>query len=258
MKTIHLHNSVVCYDEYGLEEKPNLQAFLKMWNLEKVLEQVKQDITLVLGWDGTMLRALRDNYMEARPFLWVNFWHKWFLLNDKNWIWKNNKGFITREYPLIEVKNKWEKIGTWFNDIHLYSPNGKLIKLDVANSFWSISLSWDGVIISTPAWSTWHSKSYGWPVLLHDTKGLIITPKWNLTSEPAKVIPDSHPVKIKNTGRQFELWVNIDGVQILESDLWEEVDLEISKSSQKVELLISAEHESNWDNKLMAEQGFSS
>ncbi len=258
MKTIHLHNSKICYDEYGIEQKPELQTFLELWNLERILEQVHENIILVLGWDGTMLRALRDNYWEERPLLGINFWHKGFLLNDKSWIWEDNTSFIAREYPLIEVKNNWENIGIWFNDINLYSPNGKLIRLDVSNSFWSISLSWDGVIISTPAWSTWHSKSYGWPVLLHDTKGLIITPKWNLSTEPAKVIPDSHPVKIRNTGRKFELGVNIDGQQVFESTYEEEVSLEISKSSQKVQLLIAKNHESDWDNKLMSEQGFSS
>ncbi len=256
MKTLDLHASKICYDEYDIDKKPELKAFLKIQNLEKVLEQVARDVTLVLGWDGTMLRAIQENYKEERVFLGINFGHKGFLLNDKTWIW--NTDFITREYPLIDIKKDGENIGTWFNDLNLYSPNGKLIELDISNGFGSIHLRGDGAIVSTPAGSTWHSKSYGWPVLLHNTPSFIITPKWNLTPQAAKVIPDSHRVSLQNLGRKFEIWINIDGVQVYQSQLWEDISLEVSKSSQKVELLIAERHVWNWDNKLMEEQGFNS
>jgi len=259
MKTIERNNHIICYDDYNIEEKPELQALLQEWVIEKLLATVQKEVVVVLGWDGTMLRAIRENYMRNKPFLGVNFWHKWFLLNDRKWIaWENNT-FIPREYPLLEIKRNEEILGIGFNDINLYSSTGKLVDIEVQLEWkCELHLKGDGVIISTPAGSTWHGKSYFWPILPHDTESLVITPKGNSTPESPKTISNKENIIIKNAGRKFELWVNLDGVQVLHSANDEEVVLEISKSKKKVELLIAENHQANWDTKVMKEQGFRS
>ncbi len=258
MKTIEMNWHTLCYDAYGIENKSEMRDFLESEHLQDFLSHISQSVILVLGGDGTMLRAIRENYEKKQAFLWINFWHKWFLLNNKEWISHLPQNFVKRSYPLIEISRDDTRLWIGFNDVNIYSPNGKVLSLDIKNSFWSLGLHGDGVIVSTPAGSTGHSKSYGWPVLLHDTRWLIITPKWNLTPQSPKTINDSHPIVVENTGKKFELSVNIDGGKVLDSQYEEDIRLEISKSKEHVELLIAQDHEMDWDNKLMPEQGFNS
>lgn len=257
MKTIQIDNSLVCYDDYDIDNKPELKQLIQTESLKKILDSVKQDITLVLWWDGTMLRAIRDNHLSNRPFLGINFWTLGFLLNDKNWITERTKSFTYRNYPLLEVKKDWEVLWVWFNDVNIYSPTGKMIEIDLElQNSGHINLRWDWVLISTPAWSTGHSKSHSGNILPHSSENLVITPKWNLTPEHPKTIENSIPVIIKNTGRKHELWVNLDGAQAFTSHYEEDVVLEIYKSSQSVQLLIAQEHEVDWDAKVMEQQWF--
>jgi hypothetical protein len=72
------------------------------------------------------------------------------------------------------------------------------------------------------------------------------------------VIDNPSPISIKNTGRKFPFALNIDGVQQFISQQDRDVEIEIQKSSRSVHLLISSEHSQNWDNKVLAEQGFNS
>lgn len=258
MKTEQIWNHILCYDEYDLENKPHLKDFLNTQNIHQTLKQFSEKIILVLGWDGTMLRAIRENYNWGKPFLWINFGHKWFLLNDQEWIQNNTGKYITRNYPLIEIKKNWESLWVWFNDVNIYSPNGKVLNLDISNGFWNLPLDGDGVIIATPAGSTWHSKSYGWPILLHDINALVVTPKGNLVTQSSKTVQDDKTIVVRNRDRRFEMNVNIDGVFSYQSEYGEKVSLEVQKSSQSVQLIIASDHASDWDNKLLSEQWFSS
>lgn len=257
MKTQQLGNSQVCYDDYNLENKPDLQALLKGSKLTQLIEQIWRDVTLVLWWDGTMLRAIRENYMNDRPFLGINFGTLGFLLNDKSWI-QESGDFIERQYPLLEVKKNGKRLWVWCNDVNLYSPGGKLVKLDISlGGKWALELSGDGAIIATPAGSTWHSKSYFGPVIPHINNAFLITPKGNTTPQAPKMISDDETIRVDYTGRKFGLWVNLDWVNVYSSQYDEEVSLEITKLEEKIIFLISKNHEKDWDAKVMEQQWFS-
>lgn len=263
METLQIHKNIVCYDWYSLEDKPELRIFIERANLENFLESIQKNVILVLGWDGTMLRAVKENYEKDMPFLWINFGSKWFLLNDKEYLNSpllKKKGvegwYISRKYPLLEVKENNTLIWTALNDVNLYSPDGKVVDIDISlcqNQ--KTNIKWDWVIISTPAGSTGHNKSYNWPMLPHTSQHLIITPKWNLTPASSKIISNEKTIFITNAGRKNTLGVNVDGNQIL---LWKNIQLEISKSKKQVEFLILKNYLENWDNKVLWEQGFSS
>jgi NAD+ kinase len=235
-----------------------LRDFLQSSRPQKLLQQVQEKCILVLGWDGTMLRAIGQHHSENIPFLWVNFGHKGFLLNDYSWIEWEPREYESRQYPLLDVSQNSQKLWSAFNDINIYSPEGKAIAMDVDIGAWNISLWWDGVVIATPAGSTWHSKSYGWPILPHKSENLVISPKWNIWAQTPKVIDNPSPISIKNTKRKFPFALNIDGVQQFISGADEDVEIQVQKSSHIVHLLISKEHTRDWDNKVLTEQGFNS
>ena len=211
-----------------------------------------------------MLRAVKEIYKKDVPFLWINFGSKWFLLNDKNnfSLFQRDSSkmerleLVRRKYPLLEVKENNDLIWTALNDVNLYSPDGKVVDIDInlcQNQ--KTNIKWDWVIISTPAGSTGHNKSYNWPMLPHTSNHLIITPKWSLTPSSSKIISNEKAIFIENAWRKNSLGVNVDGNQIL---LGEDVKLEISKSKKQVEFLILESYLENWDSKVLWEQGFNS
>ena len=164
------YNSHIFYDEFSYERNGELRDFVSSTFISALLQSISQQCILVLGWDGTMLRAISQHAEKEIPFVWINFGHKGFLLNHPHWIFPDIPKFVSRQYPLLELRNIWEFMGNAFNDIHLYSPEGKAISLEISNGEGLLKLWWDGAIIATPAGSTWHSKSYGWPVLPHKVK----------------------------------------------------------------------------------------
>lgn len=95
-------------------------------------------------------------------------------------------------------------------------------------------------------------------MLPHKSENLVITPKGNIGSQSPKVIDDPSVIRIENKERKYPLAINIDGTLCSLSQQDEDIAIEIVKSSQKVALLISKHHLTDWDNKVLEEQGFTS
>lgn len=250
------HNSITFYDDFSYEKNGNLREFIDSTYIPALLESIQKQCILVLGWDGTMLKAIGKHGNEKVPFLGINFGHKGFLLNHPRWIFPEIPRFETRKYPLLELRNNGKIIGEAFNDIHLYSPEWKVISLNISNGFWKLNLRWDGMILSTPAGSTGHSHSHGWPILPHKSQNLVITPKGNMDPQSPKALDDEYIIQIRNTWRQYPLAINLDGEQKYISQPDEQIELEVQKSQKTVSLLIAKNHLQDWDNKVMQEQGF--
>lgn len=250
----------IYYEEYKYNENKELRDFIKDEEIEKLIEIVWEKVIFVLGWDGTMLSAISKNLDSGLPFLGINFWNKWFLLNDKKAV-KKAKSFITREYPLLEcnLEIAWENHSFYaFNEIDIRSANGRIITLEIVigwNKF--IHIAWDGVVISTPAWSTGYNSSLGWPIIPHQIDAFVITPKapWKPKGQGPILIPQNELVQIKNIGRQNALEIYGDSNQILTSEE-HTISLSVKKSEKKVAFLIAKNYIEAWDAKVMQEQGF--
>ncbi len=260
MKTIKYNWHIICYDSYNLNTKPKLKDFLKQKNIKRFLENIKQKVILVLGWDWTMLRAIRENYKKDLDFLGINFWSKWFLLNDKEYIWKN-PDFITRIYPLIASKIITDEdiIKTIsFNEIVIKETDCKMVDLNIkVNDIQSLDLQWDWVLVSTPAGSTGYNSSLNGLILPHTSNSFIVTPKaaWKPKRQAPFIIEDTAKVNIKNQNRLTPIWIYSDGQEILKTKN-KEIQIEIKKSKYEVKLLIAKNYIKTWDNKILEEQGF--
>ncbi len=252
MKTV---NHIIHYEDYSYKHNPELRDFLESPELEFLRDSIAEQSVIALGWDGTMLSAIREHHEKDILFLWINFWTKGFLLNDRSWI-SENTSFSPRSYPLMWVENNWESLWVFFNDINIYSPEMKMVELELRNSCGKLDLKWDGVLISTPAGSTGHNKSYHGPILPHSSEHLIIHPRGNITPQSPKTIDVDSDIAIKNVGRKMWLWINLDGQQRLLIQNDGNIDLEISKITRDIRLLISESHLIDWDQKVMKEQGF--
>lgn len=262
MKTLLLQDSLVYYDDYSIENKPELQDFLQEDNLNMLLSQIARRVILVLGGDGTMLSAVQKYHQEGLPFLGINFWHKGFLLWDTSIMQESD--FIEKPYPLLEAKLKiWDhKEQTFFalNEINIDAARGRIIELDI-ELIWksTISLSGDGALISTPAGSTAYSRSLGWPVLPHNIPAFLITPKapWKPQGQSPIIISQDDVISIKNTGRKNMFNIYGDGQEIL-TNSQDNIELIIQKSERDIHFLVGKKYEPTWDNKVLEEQGFNS
>jgi len=255
------HNHKIIYDSYKIEEKPELQEFLESKKLVKILENMKEDVIMVLGWDGTMLKAIRKYYKQEKAFLPINYGSRWFLLNNKNFVNKKSE-FIEREYPLIDIKvesenKKFNDVA--FNEIIVKDRAWKMVNLDIIIASENhLELKWDWLILSTPAGSTWSNFSNYWPLLPHSSNSFVITYLWSYSPKrnPPSIIENDDIIQIKNKWRINSILINADWNKILTTIKDQEVNITIKKSKYKVKLLIEKSYKKDWDNKVLEEQGF--
>src|SRR5438874_8740908 len=145
-------------------------------------EPADADLAVVLGGDGTMLRALRRFLGTGVPVIGVNFGRVGFLAAFEEEALEEGVGRVFSgdydvvELPVLEVEasgGRWRAV----NDVVITSSSlGRMIELG-----WAIggedlgSLPCDGLICSTPSGSTAYNLSNGGPVLGWGLDAMAIT-----------------------------------------------------------------------------------
>lgn len=258
MQIIQENWHIICYEEFKYLENKSLKSFVEEKKYLNILKNLKTETILVLGWDWTLLSAIREFQVLERPFLWLNFWTKWFLLNDLWFI--NSKNFVEKKYPLLEFELKTtenKEIFYSFNEFDIRAWNWRIITLEISLNWKNILISWDWIIVSTPAGSTWYNNSLGWPIIPHNVDAFVITskapyiPKWQ---NPILVSWDSE-INIRNIWRKNTLQIYSDSNLVYEW-IWESVCLKTKKSKKSVTFLIFKDYLEKWEEKVLFEQGF--
>lgn len=182
------------------------------------------DFAICIGGDGTILRAASYINNLSIPIIGINTGRLGFLAKIKatkidgaiNAI--INKKYEISERTLVAISSttesgKIKKLGYALNEISITRKNTtSLITIETKlndnylNTYWA-----DGLIIATPTGSTGYSLSCGGPIIMPDSKNLVITPiaPHNLNARPL-VIPDNTKVSIKISGRENEFFVSLD------------------------------------------------
>lgn len=200
-----------------------------------------------IGGDGTILKA--SSYIKnlGIPIIGINTGRLGFLAKTKVVDVDNavnaiiNKNYKLSERTLIAISytknNKKYKVGTALNEVSITRKNTtSLITIetklndDYLNTYWA-----DGLIISTPTGSTGYSLSCGGPIIMPESKNLVITPiaPHNLNARPL-VIPDNTTINLKVSGRENEFFVSIDS-EI--TTLSNEMELSIKKAPYKIKMM---------------------
>jgi len=250
---------IVSYSLYTYENYSDLNSFINNGELEKICKSLKEKTIIVLGGDWAILKSVKENYKLDLPFLWINFWNKWFLLNDKSFITPNSK-YEKVSYDIMNCSViDWENIfnDIFINEVNITSGAGQMLYLDISLKWkQKISIQWDWVLISTPAWSTWYNASLGWPMLPHNMDALILTFKapWKPKWQAPIVLNDDEDLLIENSGRFSEMEIYVDSRLLYKTS--NKADIKIKKSDIKLTLLIDKNYKKIWDNKVFSEQGF--
>lgn len=164
------------------------------------------DFILVLGGDGTILRAARDTMHRDIPMLGVNLGTLGFLAdvdqsNAKEAIDKLIAGdyFLQKRITIqgnITTKDKEEKLTPALNEISITRQGSlRIIKVKIyVNGQYLYSVDADGVIAATPTGSTGYSMSAGGPIIKPGTHALVLTPICPHTMNMRPIVVDADDV----------------------------------------------------------------
>jgi NAD+ kinase len=177
------------------------------------------DLAVVLGGDGTMLRALNRFMGTSVPVLGVNFGRVGFLASVRP---EELESGLARafagEYRIVELPALTAEVGgetrTAVNDVVARSSDlGRMVELG-----WAIggedlgSQPCDGIICATPAGSTAYNLSNGGPVLVWGLEAMAITfvAPHSLHARPL-VVPKGRDLSVRNRTPDVPMTVLVDG-----------------------------------------------
>lgn len=169
-------------------EKPRFRLFFDPQNPKSVqvadvlkeFESPTPDIIVVIGGDGTMLRAIRQHWRERVPFYGINTGHLGFLLNDTGTdrFWESD--LRVYQLPLlwteVETLDSERKTGYAFNEVWVERASGQTawVHLKINGQERIAKLVCDGALLSTAAGSTSYARAMGAPPMPFTTPVLIM------------------------------------------------------------------------------------
>jgi NAD+ kinase len=188
----------------------------------ELTDQDEVDLAIVLGGDGTMLRALKRFLGTNVPVLGVNFGRVGFLAGvpqddfERGLARALDGELATIELPTLEAELGGERHPA-VNDVVVASASlGRMVELR-----WTIagedlgSVPCDGLICSTPSGSTAYNLSNGGPVLVWGLDAMAITfvAPHSLHARPM-VVPRSRDLEVTNETVDVPVAVIVDGHQV--------------------------------------------
>jgi NAD+ kinase len=177
------------------------------------------DLAVVLGGDGTMLRALRRFLGTGVPVLGVNFGRVGFLAGlDADGMEDGLRRVFAGEYRVVELPalDAETAAGRWpaVNDLVVTSSTlGRMIELGWAVGGEDLGvLPCDGLICSTPSGSTAYNLSNGGPVLVWGLESMAVTfvAPHSLHARPL-VVPRGRELEVVNRTDDVTATVLVDG-----------------------------------------------
>lgn len=181
------------------------------------------DLLLVMGGDGSILRALHRSGGHIRPIFGINIGSLGFLttlgsddyLRAIESVVEGNFLLSPRSLLAVEIigpegSNQLERA---LNDVTISrGERSQLVKLQASVDGAALTeYHADGLIVATPTGSTAYSLAAGGPILMPDSRALVITPICpHVLSNRSLVISDKSEVVISVIGNH-EVFVTIDG-----------------------------------------------
>jgi NAD+ kinase len=193
------------------------------------------ELVVVLGGDGTMLRALRTYLGTGIPVLGVNFGRVGFLssLEPEELEDGLRRAFAgdlhVVELPTLEVANGGAG-HVAVNDVVVTSGEiGRMVELEWAVGGEDLGrVPCDGLICSTPSGSTAYNLSNGGPVLMWGIDALATTfvAPHSLHARPL-VVPRAKDVVVRNRTADVQVVVLVDGHRVGEAGRDESVTIRL-------------------------------
>lgn len=223
-----------------------INRYLKKKSIEVVSKEDIEncDFVIVIGGDGTLIRASKEIQNMEIPLLAINMGSLGFLTEVKT-----NEAFPVLD-SIISGKAKFEKrymIRCRLNNKEIYALNeilitktgslARMINLEVfADKDYLNTYKSDGVIISTPTGSTAYSLSAGGPILNPNLNAMVLTPiaPHTLTARSIVLSGETNLI-IKPINSNPEVCLISDGQQ--SEELMGNENIEITLSERYIKLV---------------------
>ena len=182
------------------------------------------DIAVVLGGDGTMLRALTRFLGSGVPVIGVNFGRVGFLSSiPRHELEPGLARVLAGEYHVVELPTLDVEVGAErpvaVNDLVVASAVvGRMIQLEWAVGDETLGqLPCDGVVCATPSGSTGYNFSNGGPVLVWGLDAMAVTfiAPHSLHARPL-VVPRGRDVSIWNRTADLAATALVDGHRVVD------------------------------------------
>jgi NAD+ kinase len=181
------------------------------------------DVCLVLGGDGTILRALRLYARTGVPVFAINYGEVGFLATvepdqfDEGLKRAFSGDFEAMELPAVVLGDGDDWTG--INDVSFHRKPG----LRVADLAYAIGpdevgrVRCDGLVVSTPAGSTGYNLANGGPVMAWGVEGYVVSfiAPHSLTARTLVVAPED-VITVQNRSREEPADVTVDGRPVCE------------------------------------------
>lgn len=225
-------NVLVEHESAALINRPDLSAN------EEIISSC--DLLVVLGGDGTILRAARMVGPKQTPILGVHFGQYGFITEihppDVHTALERAlvDDYVVSERLMLEVKliRGGQQIASYtaLNDaVVAKGPLARLLRLQTCvNEKQIATYAADGIIVSTPTGSTAYSLSAGGPVVNPNVDVLIITPICPHTlNARSLVIPGSETVQVvaECSTDDSSMMLTVDGQTGIELECSDKVDV---------------------------------
>jgi NAD+ kinase len=222
--------------KYFLYTAPEQKAIAGTASIVSSNELKEMSLIIVLGGDGTYLRAVRLLRGHPVPILGFNMGSLGFLTSHPvdnifdiiNQTLKNEMVTQSRSRLQTTVKNKAGKklVFEALNDIVIERGSySQLISTSVIfDGAFVNDIKADGLIISTPTGSTAYNLAAGGPILYPEARALVVTPvaPHSLTSRPL-IFPDHQKLILKLQAQTSSAHLIIDGQKVMELSPEDEV-----------------------------------
>ena len=215
-KKVYLSRALASF----LQEKINLPKHIHVFDLYDDLSSL--DLVISLGGDGTLLDTVTYVGRAEIPILGVNMGRLGFLATFSRDTFIEHLTEIFEQPFRVEKRSllRFESGMDAFNGLNFCLNEVAVLKQDSTsmitvhvsldgeymNSYWG-----DGLMVATPTGSTGYSLSCGGPLILPDSKSLVITPisPHNLNLRPL-IIPDDKVLTLHVESRSEHFLVSLD------------------------------------------------
>ncbi len=195
------------------------------------LEEMKADIIIAVGGDGTILRTQRFISSKKIPLLGINMGTVGFLTEiDPENTFKSleqvlDKDYIKETRTQLQIEHN-QKQHTALNEVVIMTRKpAKMLHIEISVDEEVVEeLRADGLIIATPSGSTAYSMSAGGPIVDPRVGGFVIVPicPFKLGSRP-NVVPDNSKIKVKLLREGKKAMAVIDGQSEEEINYMDEI-----------------------------------
>ena len=190
------------------KNRSSLRIRLRLLKILKKNNLKHNNLNIVIGGDGFMLKTLKKNKNSARFFYGINSGNYGFLMNKfskKNFLNNLKSSKLVTISPLemtVKNKNNQVKKSLAINEVSVLRQSRQAALLSIKDSSKNIikKLVSDGVLVSTPAGSTAYNLSVHGPILSLNSKKLSISPispfrprRWK-----GKIVKDKSKIIITN------------------------------------------------------------